>query len=155
MAEPSPTWQGPHATGPKETHATMQISDLAHVNVTLNGLMAVLLTAGYTAIRFRRIKLHRGLMVAALVAGAAFLTSYLIYHFNIGSKKYTGGYPGVYYPLLISHIVLAAANLPMVIVTATRAFRERFDKHRRIARVTLPIWWYVSVTGVIVYFMLY
>lgn len=133
----------------------MHIADLPHLNVVLNALSAVLLTAGYIAIRKRRIPLHRGLMIAAMVTSAIFLTSYLTYHFNVLSKKYTGDWRAVYYPLLLIHVLGAMVNAPMVIMTAVRAFRGDFVRHKRIARWTLPLWWFVSVTGVIVYFMLY
>ena len=135
----------------------MQISDLPHLNVALNALTAVWLTIGYVAIRKRRIRLHAAMMICAIVTAAAFFTSYGIYHYHIGSKPYEGQglLRTVYFVILISHVFLAAVNLPLIIVTATRAARRRFEAHRRIARITLPIWWYVSVTGVVVYAMLY
>lgn len=134
----------------------MDASILPHVNVTLNATSAVLLTAGFAAIRARRISLHRGLMLAATICAGLFLISYVVYHAKIGGgKKYTGPYGGVYFPILISHVVLAAVNLPMVVTTLRRALGGRYELHRRIARVTLPLWWYVSVTGVLVYVMLY
>jgi len=134
----------------------MQLVDLPHLNVALNALSAVLLTCGYVAIRCGRPILHRNLMIAAMAAAAAFLTSYLIYHFGVQlTKKYTGAWGWVYYPILLVHVIGAMVNLPMVIATATRAFRGQFERHKRIARVTLPLWWFVSVTGVIVYVMLY
>ena len=135
----------------------MQISDLPHLNVALNAMTAVWLTAGYAAIRTRHIRLHAAMMICAMVSALAFFTSYGIYHYNIGSKPYegVGALRTVYYAILISHVVLAAVNLPLIIVTASRAARRRFEAHRRIARLTLPIWWYVSVTGVVVYVMLY
>jgi uncharacterized membrane protein YozB (DUF420 family) len=135
----------------------MQISDLPHLNVSLNALSAVLLTCGYIAIRRKHKTLHKRLMISAMISTAAFLASYLIYHFNIGSKPYTGTgmMRTAYFSVLISHVILAALNLPMVIVTAYRALTGQFEKHKRIARITLPVWWYVSITGVIVYLMLY
>lgn len=134
----------------------MDASILPHVNVTLNATSAVLLTAGFLAIRARKVELHRGLMLAATICACLFLVSYVIYHVKIGGgKKYTGTYSTIYFPILISHVVLAVVNVPMVITTLRRALGQRYELHRRIARVTLPLWWYVSVTGVVVYVMLY
>jgi uncharacterized membrane protein YozB (DUF420 family) len=134
----------------------MQLTDLPHLNVALNALSAVLLTCGFVAIKRGRIIVHRNFMIAAMATAAAFLASYLTYHFGVQlTKKYAGDWGWVYYPILLVHVVGAMVNLPMVIVTATRAFRGQFGRHMRIARVTLPLWWFVSVTGVIVYFMLY
>jgi len=136
----------------------MTLTDLPHLNVLLNALSAVFLTCGYVAIRMRRVPVHRNLMIAAMICSGLFLISYLIYHFGVQlTKPYegTGDWRTFYLVVLFSHIVLAIVNLPLVIVTAVRAFKGRFEEHRRIARVTLPVWWYVSVTGVIVYVMLY
>ncbi|GJM25347.1 MAG: hypothetical protein DHS20C16_17620 [Phycisphaerae bacterium] len=136
----------------------MQISDLPHLNVSLNALSAVLLTTGYWAIKTRRVSLHKGCMIAAMTAAGAFLVSYVIYHTAIGGgKKYTGEgiLRTVYFAILIPHVVLAAVNLPMVIVTATRAFKGDFERHKKIARITFPLWAFVSVSGVVVYLMLY
>jgi putative membrane protein len=108
-------------------------------------------------IRRRRIDAHRRFMLAAFATSALFLVSYVVYHANVGSKPYSGRGPirAVYFSILFTHVVLAAAILPLAIITLTRALRERFDRHVPIARWTLPIWLYVSVTGVIVYLMLY
>lgn len=135
----------------------MQIADLPLVNATLNGIAAVLLTIGYTQIRARRRAVHRAFMVAAFAASALFLVSYTVYHANAGSRPFTGHGPVrvLYFTILISHVVLAAAVLPLALVTLSRALARRFQAHARIARWTLPIWLYVSVTGVIVYLMLY
>ncbi|NOX60151.1 MAG: DUF420 domain-containing protein [Planctomycetes bacterium] len=136
----------------------MQISDLPHVNVSLNALSALLLGAGFIAIKTRRIALHKACMIAAMVVGTAFLVCYVIYHIAIkGGKPYTGQgiMRTVYFSILIPHVILAAVNLPTVIVTATRAFKGQFDRHKRIARITLPLWGFVSVSGVFVYLMLY
>jgi len=134
----------------------MTLQDLPHLNVALNGLSAVLLTAGYIAIRARRIPLHKAIMIAAMITSAAFLASYLTYHFGVQlTKKYTGAWRTFYYTILLVHVLGAMINLPMVLVTAYHAFRAQFEKHRRIARWTLPLWWFVSVSGVVVYFMLY
>jgi uncharacterized membrane protein YozB (DUF420 family) len=136
----------------------MQISDLPHLNVSLNALSAVMLASGYWAIKTRRVSLHKACMISAMVVGVAFLVSYVIYHTAIGGgKKYTGEgiLRTVYFSILIPHVVLAAVNLPMVIVTATRAFKGDFERHKKIARITLPLWAFVSVSGVVVYLMLY
>jgi uncharacterized membrane protein YozB (DUF420 family) len=135
----------------------MTVHDLPALNACLNATSAVLLSCGWIAIRRRRIALHRGFMVAALAMSAAFLTSYLIYHAQVGSVRYQGqGWMrSVYFAILISHTILAAAILPLVIVTVRRAVRREFLRHRAIARWTLPIWAYVSVTGVVIYWMLY
>jgi len=130
---------------------------LASVNASLNAVSAVLLVCGFLAIKNRKIDLHRKFMVSAFAVSVVFLASYLVYHYHVGSVKFTG--TGVvrtfYFVVLISHIILAAATPFLAIITLWRALSERFDKHRRIARWTLPIWLYVSVTGVIVYWMLY
>jgi uncharacterized membrane protein YozB (DUF420 family) len=135
----------------------MTVADLPALNATLNSLAAVLLVCGWIAIRSRRIALHRACMLAAFATSAAFLTSYLVYHYHVGSKPFpgTGAIRFVYLGILVSHILLAITIVPLSLVTLSRALASRFDKHRRIARVTLPIWLYVSVTGVIVYVMLY
>ncbi len=135
----------------------MQVSDLPLVNATLNGAAAVLLTIGYSQIRARRRAVHRAFMVAAFVASALFLASYTVYHAQAGSRSFTGHGPvrAVYFTILISHVVLAALVLPLALVTLSRALRGTFNAHARIARWTLPIWLYVSVTGVVVYLMLY
>ena len=123
----------------------------AALNATLNGTSAILLTCGYIAIRARKIAVHKAFMVAA------FLISYLAYHYRVGHVPFQGqGWiRPVYFTLLLTHTVLAAVIVPMIIITLRRAWLERFDKHRVIARWTLPLWLYVSVTGVIVYLMVY
>jgi uncharacterized membrane protein YozB (DUF420 family) len=133
------------------------IASLPAVNATLNAIAAVLLFCGYVMIRRRRIETHRKFMLAAFATSALFLVSYVVYHANIGSRPFTGQGPirVVYFSILITHVILAAAVLPMALITLTHALRARFDRHRRIARWTWPIWMYVSVTGVIVYLMLY
>jgi len=127
------------------------------VNATLNSLATVLLTAGWVCIKQRRRIAHRNFMIAALVCSALFLTSYLIYHAQVGSVRFqgTGAVRTVYFTILITHTVLAALVPFLVGVTVWRAARKRWDRHVRIARYTLPVWLYVSVTGVIVYWMLY
>ena len=135
----------------------MSIADLPALNATLNAVAATLLVVGYVEIRRGRIRQHRRAMLAAFGVSALFLTSYVIYHANAGSRPFPGQGPirAVYFTILITHVVLAAIIPPMAIVTLSRALRERFDRHVPIARWTLPIWLYVSVTGVIVYLMLY
>ncbi|HKI99858.1 MAG TPA: DUF420 domain-containing protein [bacterium] len=132
-------------------------SVLPTLNATLNGMAAVLLVAGYVAIRSGRIPVHRAFMLAAFITSALFLTSYLIYHFHSPVHPFQGHGPvrAVYFAILISHIVLAMAVVPLVLVTLYRALRGRFERHRAIARWTFPLWLYVSVTGVLVYLMLY
>jgi len=129
----------------------------AALNATLNGTSAVLLTCGYVAIRARKIAVHKAFMIAAFLTSMAFLVSYLAYHYRVGHVAFQGqGWiRPVYFTLLLTHTVLAAVIVPMIIITLRRAWLERFDKHRLIARWTLPLWLYVSITGVIVYLMLY
>jgi putative membrane protein len=134
------------------------ISELPAVNATLNATSAVFLGLGYWRIRQKRVTAHRACMLVAVVVSALFLISYLTYHTQVGRKHFPGqGLIGaVYFAVLISHTLLAmVVALYMAPVTLYRALRERFDQHKRIARWTLPIWFYVSVTGVIIYFMLY
>lgn len=135
----------------------IELAGLPALNAGLNTAAACCLLAGYYAIRRRRVAIHKRFMVAALGFSGLFLTSYLIYHFQVGSVAYTGtGWVRpVYFSILLSHIVLAAAVLPLAGVTVYRAWNERFESHKRLARWTLPIWLYVSVTGVIIYWMLY
>jgi len=135
----------------------LRLHDLPAVNATLNALAALLLIIGFVLIRNRRWVAHRNVMVAALVCSTLFLTSYLIYHSQVGSVHFpgTGTARVVYFTVLISHTLLAATVPVLAGITVTRAFRRRFDRHRALARWTLPIWLYVSVTGVVVYLMLY
>lgn len=130
---------------------------LPALNAGLNTAAACCLLGGYYWIRRGRVAIHKRFMVAALGFSSLFLTSYLIYHFQVGSVAFTGtGWVRpVYYAILLSHIVLAAAVLPLAAVTVYRAWNERFESHKRLARWTLPIWLYVSVTGVVIYWMLY
>jgi uncharacterized membrane protein YozB (DUF420 family) len=135
----------------------LEIADLPTLNAALNAVAGALLVAGYVFIRRRQIPEHRACMIAAFATSALFLVSYLVYHAHIGSKSFegTGIVRPVYFAILITHIILAAAVVPLALVTLTRAHRGQFARHRRIARWTFPIWLYVSVTGVIVYVMLY
>jgi putative membrane protein len=128
------------------------------LNATLNGVSAVLLACGYVAIRSRKIQLHKKLMISAFAVSCAFLVSYVIYHIRIREVIHfqgQGWIRPVYFTLLTSHTILAIVIVPMILITLRRAWLGRFDKHRVIARWTLPLWFYVSVTGVIVYFMVY
>lgn len=127
------------------------------MNATLNGTSAVLLVAGWWQIKRGRMAAHRAFMVTAICTSSLFLTSYLYYHWHVGSVRFQGhGWSRpVYFTILISHTLLAITVVPLVIITLSRALRERFDRHRAIARWTFPLWLYVSCTGVIVYFMLY
>ena len=135
----------------------MEIADLPTLNASLNALASVFLVAGYVMIRSRRIDAHRRCMLSALGTSALFLISYVVYHANAGSVPFrgTGAVRVVYFAVLIPHIILAAAILPLALVTTARGLRGDYTRHVRIARWTLPVWLYVSVTGVIVYLMLY
>ncbi|MFA5910744.1 MAG: DUF420 domain-containing protein [Vicinamibacterales bacterium] len=135
----------------------MTVTDLPALNATLNAISFVLLTTGYILIRRGHRQAHKRCMIAALVMSAAFLTSYVVYHLQVGSVPFqrTGWIRTVYFLVLIPHVILAVAIVPMVVITVSRALSSRFDKHKQIARWTLPLWLYVSVTGVVVYLMLY
>ena len=135
----------------------LEVTDLPEVNATLNAISTFLLATGYIFIRRGQTQEHRLCRLAAFATSALFLASYLIYHFNVGSVAFTGQgtIRTVYFTILISHIILAIAILPMAIVTLLRALRGQLESHRRIARWTLPLWVYVSGTGGVVYWMLY
>lgn len=135
----------------------LELSDLPTLNAVLNGLAAVLLVIGWVLIRRGRIAAHRAVMLAAFGCSVAFLASYLLYHAQVGSVRFqgTGALRTVYFTVLVTHSVLAAAVPFLAAVTLFRALQRRFARHRAIARWTLPIWLYVSVTGVAVYWMLY
>ncbi len=129
----------------------------AALNASLNGLSGILLAGGYAAIRARKIQVHKRFMVSAFVVSCVFLVSYLIYHYRVGHVAFQGqGWVRpFYFVLLISHTILAIVIVPMILVTLRRAWLQKFDKHKIIARWTWPLWFYVSVTGVIVYLMVY
>ena len=135
----------------------MDLNHLPALNAILNATAAVFLSVGYVQIRRGRIEVHKRFMLAALTTSALFLISYLVYHANTGSRPFPGG--GVvrlaYFTILITHVVLAAVILPLALITASRGLRAQYDRHVRIARWTLPLWIYVSVTGVVIYLMLY
>jgi uncharacterized membrane protein YozB (DUF420 family) len=127
------------------------------LNATLNGTSAVLIATGRVLIRRKLVKLHRACMIAAVLTSTVFLGCYLYYHAHVGSVHFPGqGWVRtVYFTLLISHTILAATVVPLVLISLGAALRGRFDRHRRVARWAFPIWLYVSVTGVVVYVMLY
>lgn len=133
------------------------ISYLPHINACLNGTSALLLLSGYTFIRSGNVAAHRTCQISALIVSLVFLASYVTYHFNHGATRFqgTGVVRPIYFTILISHTILAIVIVPLVALTFYRAFRNDFTRHRRIARITLPLWFYVSITGVIVYLMLY
>lgn len=135
----------------------ISVSQLPAVNAALNSLSAILLVGGYLFIKSRNIKAHKACMLSAFASSMLFLASYLVYHYQVGSVPFKGqgGIRLVYFTILLTHTILATTVVPLALVTLFRAFKERFDAHRRIARWTFPIWLYVSVTGVIVYWMLY
>jgi uncharacterized membrane protein YozB (DUF420 family) len=135
----------------------IQLADLPALNATLNATSALFLSAGYLFIRSGRITPHKRCMLSALTASTLFLISYVVYHANTGSRPFPGIGPVryVYFSILITHVLLAATILPLALITATRGLRAQYERHVKIARWTLPLWLYVSVTGVVIYLMLY
>ena len=135
----------------------LSLGHLPALNAALNGLSALLLASGYLCIRRRKVTAHKACMGSAFAISTLFLLSYLTYHYHVGSVPFRGqGWiRPVYFAVLISHTTLAATILPLALVTLSRALRGQFGKHVRVARWTLPLWLYVSVTGVVVYWMLY
>ena len=135
----------------------MSVNDLPAINATLNGISGVLLVIGYLLIRARRIDQHRRVMLAAFATSSLFLVCYLVYHAQVGSVRFTrqGLVRPLYFTILITHVTLAAVTLPLALVTLSRGLKGRYPRHRAVARWTLPIWLYVSVTGVLVYVLLY
>ena len=135
----------------------LTISDLPALNATLNGLAAILLISGYLFIKRGNQRKHQWCMLGALATSALFLVSYVTYHLNTGSRPFPGQGPIrlVYFTILITHVVLAAVIVPLALITALRGLRSQFDRQVRIARWTFPVWVYVSVTGVVIYLMLY
>ena len=135
----------------------MTVHDLPAVNASLNALSGVQLLIGYVLIRTRRIAAHRAVMITAFATSSLFLICYLVYHAQVGSVPFPrqGLVRPLYFTILITHVLLAATVPPLAIVTLTRGLKGRYPQHRRIARWTLPIWMYVSVTGVLVYVLLY
>ena len=135
----------------------MTVHDLPAINASLNALSGILLLIGYTLIRARRIEQHRRVMIAAFITSALFLVCYVIYHAQVGSVPFTrqGVVRPLYFTILITHVTLAFTVVPLALVTLSRGLKARYAQHRRIARWTFPIWLYVSVTGVLVYVLLY
>ena len=135
----------------------MSISDFPALNATLNATSAILLVLGWRAVKRREIERHRRLMIAAALVSAAFLVCYLVYHARVGSVRFTATGPPrtIYFAILITHTILAAAIVPLVLRTLFLGLKRRDERHRRIARWTFPLWLYVSVTGVVIYLMLY
>ena len=141
---------------PKGIEGSIDVSMLPTVNATINGITLILLIAGYILIINKKRELHRNVMLMAFGCSALFLISYVIYHwFKSGPKLYVGNYSFIYYIILISHIILAAIIIPLALFTLYRGWMSQLAKHRKIARITFPIWIYVSFTGVIIYWMLY
>ncbi len=135
----------------------MTVENLPAVNATLNGISAILLTMGFVFIKRGKKEAHQRCMISAFLVSAVFLICYLIYHYYAGSTKFTatGWIRPVYFTILITHVILAAAIVPMILMTMWRAWKKDFEKHKKIARWTWPLWMYVSVTGVLIYLMLY
>lgn len=135
----------------------MTVTDLPAVNAALNTIATLFLVLGWRFIRRGDMVRHRACMLGALAASFLFLTSYVVYHYHAGSRPFTGTgtIRAVYLAILVSHVILAAAIVPLVILTVVRAFRRDDERHRAVARWTLPLWLYVSITGVVVYLMLY
>ena len=135
----------------------MNVSDLPHLNAALNTLSTIFLITGWFLIKRRRILPHKRAMTAAIVTSGLFLTSYVVYHANIGSRPFpgTGLVRTIYFTILIPHVILAAISLPPILITFARGLRRDDARHRRIARWTFPVWLFVSVSGVAVYVMLY
>ena len=141
---------------PHGIEGSIDVSALPSINATLNSITTILLVFGYILIRQKKRKLHKNIMLTAFGTSAAFLVSYVIYHwFKSGPKEYLGNYSELYFFILITHIVLAAIIIPLALITLYRGWSENLSKHRKIAKITLPIWLYVSVTGVVIYLMLY
>ena len=141
---------------PEGIAGAIDVSSLPLVNALLNLATTILLIIGYVLIRLKKREMHRRVMLTAFFSSALFLVSYVIYHwFKSGPKAYTGDWVSVYYPVLISHIILAAAILPLAMVTLYRGWIVQIQEHKKIAKITYPIWMYVSITGIIIYLMLY
>jgi uncharacterized membrane protein YozB (DUF420 family) len=135
----------------------VSVRDLPALNACLNATAAILLVIGWSLIKRGRREAHRKVMLAAFGCSTLFLVSYLTYHFQVGSVRFQGQGPirTAYFTILLTHTVLAVVIVPLVLITLNHGLRERFDRHRRIARWTMPLWLYVSVTGVVIYWMLY
>ena len=144
---------GPRPVG---IEGALDVSKLPLLNASLNGMTTILLVIGYILIRKKKRQQHKNIMHTAFGTSAAFLVSYVIYHwFKSGPKQYTGVFPEIYFFILITHIILAAIIIPLALITLYRGWSDQLKKHRKIAKITLPLWLYVSVTGVVIYWMLY
>ena len=144
---------GPRPVG---IEGALDVSKLPLVNASLNGMTTILLVIGYILIRKKKRQQHKNIMLTAFGTSAAFLVSYVIYHwFKSGPKQYTGAFTEIYSFILITHIILAAIIIPLALITLYRGWSDQLKKHRKIAKITLPLWLYVSVTGVVIYWMLY
>ena len=144
---------GPRPVG---IEGALDVSKLPLLNASLNGMTTILLVIGYILIRKKKRQQHKNIMLTAFGTSAAFLVSYVIYHwFKSGPKQYTGAFPEIYFFILITHIILAAIIIPLALITLYRGWLDQLKKHRKIAKITLPLWLYVSVTGVVIYWMLY
>jgi uncharacterized membrane protein YozB (DUF420 family) len=148
---------GALALGSADGRGAVDVSGLPAVNATLNGAAAVLLVVGFALIRRRRVRAHLVAMTCAFAVSTLFLASYVTYHYHAGSRPFTGQgiIRPIYFFLLLTHIVLAAGVVPLALTTLYRAWRGQFGPHMRVARWTLPVWLYVSVTGVLVYWLLH
>ena len=141
---------------PQGIDGSLDVSGLPFINAVINGITTFLLVFGYVLIRQKKLKLHKNVMLTAFGTSSAFLISYVIYHwFKSGPKLYVGDLTGLYYFILISHIILAIVIIPLALITLYRGWTDNIRKHRVIAKITLPVWLYVSVTGVVIYSMLY
>jgi putative membrane protein len=141
---------------PEGIEGALDVSALPLVNATLNGITTILLLAGYTFIRQKKRQQHKNVMLSAFGTSGAFLVSYVIYHwFKAGPKLYTGEFTEIYLFILLTHILLAAIIIPLALVTLYRGWTGNIGKHRKIAKITFPLWLYVSITGVMIYLMLY
>ena len=144
---------GPRPVG---IEGALDVSKLPLLNASLNGMTTILLVIGYILIRKKKRQQHKNIMLTAFGTSAAFLVSYVIYHwFKSGPKQYTGAFPEIFFFILITHIILAAIIIPLALITLYRGWSDQLKKHRKIAKITLPLWLYVSVTGVVIYLMLY
>ena len=144
---------GPRPIGMEEQ---LDVSMLPAVNATLNGITTLLLIFGYVLIRQRKQKMHRNVMLVSFGMSFMFLVTYVIYHwFKSGPKAYMGEFTLIYYSILVTHVILASLIIPMVLFTLYRGLNSQVKRHKKIAKITLPIWLYVSVTGVVIYMMLY
>ena len=141
---------------PDGINGSLDVSALPTVNASLNALTTALLVLGYILIIQKKRRLHKNVMLVSFATSAAFLVSYIIYHwFKAGPKQYLGDYTLIYYIILLTHIILATIIIPLALLTLYRGWTDNLVLHRKIAKITLPLWLYVSVTGVVIYLMLY